>query len=53
MLAILSGSPDCSILAMDVETGSVIARVEDAHEWVLNYYAFSIFVLVGFDEHCS
>lgn len=29
--AILTGSPDCSILATDVETGAAIARLEDAH----------------------
>ncbi|OWM74387.1 hypothetical protein CDL15_Pgr013291 [Punica granatum] len=34
--AILSGSPDGSILATDVETGSVITRVEDAHEAAIN-----------------
>ncbi|PKI67331.1 hypothetical protein CRG98_012280 [Punica granatum] len=34
--AILSGSPDCSILATDVETGSVVARVENAHEAAIN-----------------
>ncbi|KAF8019171.1 hypothetical protein BT93_H3916 [Corymbia citriodora subsp. variegata] len=34
--AILTGSPDCSILATDVETGSVIARVENAHEAAVN-----------------
>nr|DAD46486.1 TPA_asm: hypothetical protein HUJ06_016423 [Nelumbo nucifera] len=34
--AILTGSPDCSILATDVETGSVIARLEDAHEAAVN-----------------
>lgn len=28
---ILTASPDCSILATDVETGSVIARLEEAH----------------------
>ncbi|XP_073110082.1 WD repeat-containing protein 55-like [Elaeis guineensis] len=28
---ILTASPDCSILAMDVETGTAIARLEDAH----------------------
>ena len=32
VLAILTGSPDCSILATDVETGSTIARLDDAHE---------------------
>ncbi|XP_030506392.2 WD repeat-containing protein 55 [Cannabis sativa] len=34
--AIVSGSPDCSILATDVETGSAIARLEDAHEDAIN-----------------
>lgn len=32
--AILTGSSDHSILSTDVETGSVIARLEDAHEYV-------------------
>lgn len=32
--ALLTGSPDCSILATDVETGSTIARLDNAHEWV-------------------
>lgn len=30
-LAVLTGSPDLSILATDVETGTQVARVEDAH----------------------
>ncbi|WCJ41474.1 WD repeat-containing protein 55 [Euphorbia peplus] len=30
--ALLTGSTDCSILAVDLETGSPIARVENAHE---------------------
>ncbi|KAG4997230.1 hypothetical protein JHK84_028257 [Glycine max] len=30
------GSPDCSILATDVETGSTIARLDDAHEAAVN-----------------
>lgn len=34
--AILTGSPDHSILATDVETGSVIARLEDAHDDAVN-----------------
>ena len=34
-LAIVTGSPDRSILATDVETGSVIARLENSHGWVL------------------
>lgn len=29
--AIVTGSPDCSILATDVETGTAIARLEEAH----------------------
>lgn len=32
VLALLTGSPDCSILATDVETGSTIARLDNAHE---------------------
>ncbi|GAB4847647.1 WD domain repeat-containing protein 55 [Ancistrocladus abbreviatus] len=34
--AIVTGSPDCSILATDVETGSAIARLEDAHPAPIN-----------------
>lgn len=34
-LAIVTGSPDRSILATDVETGSAIARLEHSHGWVL------------------
>lgn len=34
--AIVTGSPDKSILATDVETGSAIARLEDAHEEAIN-----------------
>ncbi|KAJ7944022.1 WD repeat-containing protein 55 [Quillaja saponaria] len=34
--AILTGSPDCSILATDVETGSTIARLDNAHEDAVN-----------------
>ncbi|KAH7514810.1 hypothetical protein FEM48_Zijuj11G0130100 [Ziziphus jujuba var. spinosa] len=34
--AIVTGSPDCSILATDVETGSAIARLEDAHGDAVN-----------------
>ncbi|XP_020594458.1 WD repeat-containing protein 55-like [Phalaenopsis equestris] len=29
---VLTASPDCSILATDVETGRAIARLEEAHE---------------------
>ena len=31
VLAIVTGSPDCSILATEVETGSAIARLENSH----------------------
>ena len=31
-LVILTGSPDCSILATDTETGSPVARLEGSHE---------------------
>ncbi|KAF7809548.1 WD repeat-containing protein 55 [Senna tora] len=34
--ALLTGSPDCSILATDVETGSSIARLDNAHEAAVN-----------------
>ncbi|OMO57129.1 hypothetical protein CCACVL1_25978 [Corchorus capsularis] len=34
--AVVTGSKDCSILATDVETGSVIARLENAHENAIN-----------------
>ncbi|KAI4327873.1 hypothetical protein L6164_020284 [Bauhinia variegata] len=34
--AILTGSPDCSILATDLETGSAIARLDNAHEAAIN-----------------
>lgn len=34
--AIVTGSPDHSILATDVETGSAIARLEDAHGEAIN-----------------
>nr|GMD24691.1 WD repeat-containing protein 55 [Ipomoea batatas] len=33
---ILTGSPDCSILATDVETGSEVARVENSHGAAVN-----------------
>ncbi|KAL7588116.1 hypothetical protein Lser_V15G39782 [Lactuca serriola] len=33
---ILTGSPDCSILATDVETGSPVARLENSHEKAVN-----------------
>lgn len=29
--AIITGSPDCSLLATDVETGSTVARLDNAH----------------------
>lgn len=34
--AILTGSPDCGILATDVETGSEVARLENAHGAAVN-----------------
>ncbi|XP_070668059.1 WD repeat-containing protein 55 isoform X2 [Malus domestica] len=34
--AILTGSPDCSILATDVETGASIARLDEAHGSAVN-----------------
>ncbi|PKU62710.1 WD repeat-containing protein 55 [Dendrobium catenatum] len=34
--AVLTASPDCSILATDVETGRAIARLEEAHENSIN-----------------
>ncbi|KAK1299679.1 hypothetical protein QJS10_CPB13g01209 [Acorus calamus] len=33
---LLTASADCSILAVDVDTGAVIARLEDAHEAAIN-----------------
>ncbi|XP_071731144.1 WD repeat-containing protein 55-like [Rutidosis leptorrhynchoides] len=33
---ILTGSPDCSILATDIETGSPVARLENSHEKAVN-----------------
>ncbi|XP_010549434.1 PREDICTED: WD repeat-containing protein 55 [Tarenaya hassleriana] len=33
---IVTASADCSILATDVETGSVVARLENAHEEAIN-----------------
>ncbi|KAK4774086.1 hypothetical protein SAY87_029105 [Trapa incisa] len=52
--AILSGSPDCSILSTDVETGSVIARLEDAHEAAINRLVnlTEITVATGDDNGC-
>ncbi|CAL5366007.1 unnamed protein product [Camellia sinensis] len=35
-LGIVTGSPDCSILATDVETGSAIARLENSHGAAVN-----------------
>ena len=37
VLAIVTGYPDRSILATDVETGFAIARLDDAHGWVCNF----------------
>ncbi|EPS63863.1 hypothetical protein M569_10919, partial [Genlisea aurea] len=34
--AIVTGSPDCSILATDVETGTTVARLDNAHGAAVN-----------------
>ncbi|KAK8716324.1 hypothetical protein V6N13_043639 [Hibiscus sabdariffa] len=36
--AVATSSKDCSILASNVETGSLIARLEDAHENAINTF---------------
>lgn len=41
--AIVTGSPDHSILATDVETGGAIARLDNAHEWVLMSFVVVLF----------
>ncbi|XP_043723400.1 WD repeat-containing protein 55-like [Telopea speciosissima] len=52
--AILTGSPDCSILATDVETGSTIARLEDAHGAAVNRLVnlTATTIASGDDEGC-
>ncbi|XP_012460196.1 WD repeat-containing protein 55 [Gossypium raimondii] len=52
--AVATGSKDCSILATDVETGSVIARLENAHENAINSLInlTESTVATGDDEGC-
>lgn len=50
-VAILTGSPDHTILATDVETGSAIARLENAHEsvplcFVINQYSRMLILVI-------
>ncbi|KAF3341610.1 WD repeat-containing protein 55 isoform X1 [Carex littledalei] len=51
---ILTASPDCSILATDVETGKTIARLENAHEDAVNRLVnlTETTVASGDDEGC-
>ncbi|OAY76355.1 WD repeat-containing protein 55, partial [Ananas comosus] len=51
---ILTASPDCSILATDVETGTTIARLEDAHGDAINRLVnlTETMVASGDDEGC-
>jgi WD40 repeat protein len=46
LLAIATCSPDLSILATDVETGSAIARLEDAHRWECLPCSLHIFLFI-------
>lgn len=49
LLAIVTCSPDKSILSTDVETGTAIARLEDAHRWVClpcSHHVFFFFFLL-------
>lgn len=52
--AILTGSPDCSILATDVETGSAIARLENSHGAPVNklHNMTESTIASGDDEGC-
>ncbi|XP_028769094.1 WD repeat-containing protein 55 [Neltuma alba] len=52
--ALLTGSPDCSILATDVETGSAIARLDNAHGAAVNRLInlTESTVATGDDEGC-
>ncbi|KAH1106635.1 hypothetical protein J1N35_010403 [Gossypium stocksii] len=47
--AVATGSKDCSILATDVETGSVIARLENAHDYVLTAFWSTFYLLIFFN----
>ncbi|KAJ4806815.1 WD repeat-containing protein 55 [Rhynchospora pubera] len=51
---ILTGSPDCSILATDVETGKTVARLENAHEEAINRLVnlTDTMIASGDDEGC-
>lgn len=51
---ILTGSPDCSILATDIETGSPVARLENSHEKAVNRLVnlTETTVASGGDEGC-
>lgn len=53
--AILTGSPDCSILATDVETGSAVARLENSHEGAVNRLVnlTETTIASGDDEGCT
>lgn len=49
---ILTGSPDCSMLASDVETGKAIARLDEAHgltivNLVFCFYLIAFFLIVS------
>ncbi|KAK4266741.1 hypothetical protein QN277_023623 [Acacia crassicarpa] len=52
--ALLTGSPDCSILATDVETGSAITRLDNAHGAAVNRLInlTESTVATGDDEGC-
>ena len=54
MQAVVTCSKDCSILATDVETGSVIAHLENAHENAINssISLARLTVAFGDDEGC-
>ncbi|KAK8935022.1 hypothetical protein KSP39_PZI014744 [Platanthera zijinensis] len=51
---VLTASPDCSILATDVETGSAISRLEEAHEDSINRLVIltETTIASGDDEGC-
>ncbi|KAG0503486.1 hypothetical protein HPP92_003558 [Vanilla planifolia] len=51
---VLTASPDCSILATDVETGNCIARLENAHEDGINRLVIltETTIASGDDEGC-
>ncbi|KAJ4811229.1 WD repeat-containing protein 55 [Rhynchospora pubera] len=51
---ILTASPDCSILATDVETGKTVAHLENAHEEAINRLVnlTDTMIASGDDEGC-